>query len=332
MTSFVRSVLKQNVVRAASDDVTDNLPVNPLLCILYTLRAEQAAASTTADTIAAVKDLLAAVTKVEVLFRGSQVMSGSLTDLALMSALQMGRLPQAINVGDATENPVAVTVPLFLGRWGLKGAEAFPATRSGELTLHRVINGTLTNLEVDSLTEQIETYEVIGLNPSSFLKQVTIAASFGATGQNDVDLPMGNPILGALLWGNTPFNATTSVATLSQVQLIVDGVNYLITQANWETLHGELTRLISLGSDLSAHTHTENLAAAYAADVATARPRTSEGLLTNYSWLPFDLFGDGSMPLVTAGHGRVNLRFQVGTADTARVIPLEIVAVPGAGA
>jgi hypothetical protein len=330
MTTMLKNVIGQNLPRAASDDVSLDLPVNPLYCILYTIRVEQLAASDTADKQVGLADILADVTKVEILYRGSTVMSGSLTDLTVLQSLFTGRLPFLRHQGDAANTPVAVTIPIFLGRPWLKGTECFPATRRGELTFHRVWNATLTRQVTTTITEQIETIELLDATPATFLKAVTLSKTFATSGDNDLDLPLGNPIAGLLLYGTTGFTATTCVATWLKTKLLVDNVEYHTALSNWETLQGQLHQLIDANSEMQAHTHTENLAAAYAADVASAKPRTTESILDNYGYVDFDPWRNDSMLLSTAGRGRVHLRATAGTADAARVIPLEVLKVSSA--
>lgn len=323
----LRNVLVQNRAVTLGDDVSVDLPVNPLYMILYTIRAEQLAISDTADKTVALADLLADVSKIEVLFRGSSVISGSLADVMIMNALMLQRLPFILHSGDATNNAVAVTVPILLGRPWKGGAECFPPIRKGELTLHRVWAGTSARQVTTTITEQIETVELLGATPQAFLKYVTLAKTFVTTGDNDVDLPMGNPLAGVLLFGTTGFAATTSAATWKQIKLLVDNVEFQYALSNWESLHGALNLRLPLASDLQAHTHTENLAAAYAADVASARPRLTEGVLANYGWLDFDPWFNDAYLLSTQGRGRVHMRVTAGTADAARALPLEIIAL-----
>lgn len=321
----LRNVLVQNVTRAASADVSDDLPVNPLLCLLYTLRFQQAAASDTADKQVGLADILGVVSRIEVLFRGTTIVSGSLTDIMMMNAILTGRVPYIINQGDAANGPRAVTIPIYLGRPGAAGRECFPASRRGELTLHRVFASSFTRVDTADLDEQIETVELLGAEPGGFLKYVTLSKTFVTTGDNDVDLPLGNPILGVLLFGTTGFAASSSAATWKQLKLLVDNVEWQYALANWETLNGELRQRLGAGDHLQQHVHTENLAAAYAQDVASAKARNDAGVLPNYAYLDLDMFGDGSMALETVGRGRVHIRATAGTADAARALALEVV-------
>lgn len=328
----LRNTLIQNTTRLASVDVQDDLPVNPLLCILYTLRVEQLAASTTTDLIPSLANILADVTRIEVLFRGTTIVSGSLSDIAMMNSVMLGTLPFMIHQGDATNNAISLTVPIWLGRPMMAGMESFPATRRGELTLRRVFNSAFTNQVTTTVNEQVETLELLGGDPGTFLKYVTVAKTFLTTGDNDVDFPLGNRIAGALLFGTTGFTALTSVATWSRTKLLVDGVEWVYANTNWETLHGDLQRCLPMHCDWQSHTHTENLAAMYAADVASAKPRTSDSFLQNYAFLDFDCFHNDQYLLQTEGRGRVWLRATAGTADAARMLPLELVDIKQGGA
>jgi hypothetical protein len=321
----LRNVLVQNVTRPLGADVSDDLPVNPLWAIDYTLRCQQLAASTTTDTIVTLANILANVTRIEVLFRGTTVLSGSLTDLAVLSAILTGYCPYIINQGDATNGARAVTVRLLLGRPRMRGAECFPATRRGELTLHRVFAGAFTNQVTTTVSEQIETVELLGQEPTAYLKAVTVGRTWPAVGDQDLDFPLGNDIFGAVLFGTTGFTALPSTASWSQLKLLVDNVEWQWALANWETLQGRLQKRIRKISELQAHTHTENLAAMYAADAQTTVPRVSEAILDNYGYLDLDEFDDDSSLLETAGRGRVHLRATAGTADAVRMLPLELV-------
>jgi len=326
----LRNVLVQNTTRAAAADIVDDLPVNPLFCIDYTLRLQQAAASDTADKTVSLANALATVSKIEVQFRGSTVLSGSLTDIAILSAILTGRFPFLLSQGDAANGPRAVTVRIPLGRLNQMGAECFPAVRRGELQLHRTFASSFTNVDTADLEEQIETVELLGATPAAFLKYVTLSKTFATTGDNDVDLPLGNPILGVLLFGTTGLDADPCVATWLKTKLLVDNVEYMYALTNWETANSDLRQRLMHADALQAHTHVENLAASYAADATSARSEVTDGILANYAWLDLDMFSDGSTALDTQGRGRVHLRATAGTADAARAMALEIVPLGGA--
>ena len=334
MSQPLRNVLAQDILAVPASDVSIDLPVNPLYCILYTLLVGQAAASATTDTIIKLTDVLAAIPRIEVLFRGTTIVSGSLADICVMNAVLTGYLPWIVNQGDSTGQRVALTVPIYLGRPWMKGMEAFPATRRGELTLRRVINAAPPEIDSTTVTEQIETIEILGATPASFLKYITVAKTFLTTGDNDIDFPLGNSILGALHFGTTGYTSQPPAATWNQLKMLVDGVEWTYARTNWATLQGDLNRCIEQHSELQSHNHTENLAAAYAADVPNTVPSQSNLLLNHYAFLDFDPWEDEKYLLQTQGRGRVWLRATAGAADAARMLPLEIIdlSAPGAAA
>lgn len=323
MQTFLRNVLVQNVTRALSADVTTDLPVNPLLCILYTIKCQQLAATDTTQKMPDFTEVLADVSKLEVLYRGSTVISGNLADLAMVNGIFIRSIPGLHNTTDAASNPLSLTVPIYLGRPHKGGKECFPATRRGELTLHRTFAATFGHQVTTTVTEQIETVELLDAKPDSFLKYVAIRKTPTATGDHDVDLPLGNDISGILLYGSTGYIATPSTASISKLKLLVDNVEYGYAEANWETLNGDLERRIPYNLDNSGHIHVENLAAAYAQDVNTAQASNGSTLMQNYAYLDFDPFDDDQYRLQTSGRGRVHLRITAATADAINVTPIE---------
>jgi hypothetical protein len=315
-------VLPQNAVTPSTDIQTD-LPVNPIKVIYYTLMALQDAASDTTDKQIDILNLLRIVNRLEVLFRGTTIVSGSLTDLMVMNAILTHSCPHVLNRADAATNAVAITVPIYLGRPRGKDTECFPATRRGELTLRRLFDSLPSYITSGSIMELIETVEYLGAVPKSFLKYVTIAKGFTTLGDNDIDFPLGNPILGALLHGDTSFEGLPPVATWDKIKLLVDGVEWTYALTNWVTLNGQLGDHLDRDFAMQHHVHTENLAAAYAQDVATSNPFRDEPLDNEYGYLDFDEFDDDTTVLQTAGRGRCWLRVTSASGDAARMLPLE---------
>lgn len=320
----LRNVQIESQALTAGGDVSTDLPVNPLLCIYYTLNFLQASTPDTTDHAPFLSDICSMVPRIEVLFRGTTIVSGSLADIMLMNAILTGRLPFVLNLAQADNGPLSVTFPIWLGRHALKGVESFPATRRGELTLRRVFSNPLST-KIASPTEHIETVEMLGGDPPSFLKYITIAKQFITTGDNDVDFPLGNRTLGALLFGTTGLTAQPDVATWSKLKLFVDGVEWTYARANWNTLHANLNECFDLIMASQAHIHEENLAGTYANNVMTASGLQYEDTIANYAYLDFDPWENEAYLLQTAGRGRVWLRATAGTADLARMLPLEII-------
>ncbi len=327
MATFLRSRLVQDLalVAGTNPDPTD-LPVNPLSAILYTLRAEVAAA----NTLASLANLLGVMTRLEVLFKSQSIISASLDDLYALAYYLLGRAPHQGRKSDAAANArVWVTVPILFGRRPYWPNEAFPAVRRGELQLAHTIAAAFTN--ITNVTLQVETIELLEAQPERFLKATTITKTPNATGDHDVDLPIGNPHVGALLFGTTvPVDASFN-ASFGQVRLLVDNVEQYYALTNWETLKtGEVFRCDAdwQGSEGSVRTG----AAAPGANELLEAYQWPTAFLRRYAYLDFDPLLDGQYFLQTEGRSRVHLRINADVADAIRVLPVEMIPVAAAGA
>lgn len=327
MSRFLRQVLVQNESLATSSLRTDDLPVNPLTAILLTVRCINDTAALADYSL--INALLNQIAKVEVLYKGSAVISGSLADLARLYGALLGHGPMQ-TAGAMTNNNVrSVTIPLLLGRRPFDPLECFPAVRRGELQLQ--ITSAAATTGVKTLSLQIETIELPEAKPTRFLKATTIAKTPTATGDHDLDLPIGNKIAHALLFGTTVPTAASFNASISQLRLLIDNIEAYYARTNWETLHNELQRRVSESSQSATHQHLENTAGAYAQNATTGNNNTNTGFWDSYALLDFDPLGDDSYLLETAGRARIHCRINAAVADAIRVIPTELIDVQNAG-
>lgn len=257
MPQILRTVLQPDTPRAADAvGVTLDLPVNPLSVILFTIKALNDTG--TVANYRSYLTLIDAITNVVVKYRGASVLAGDLRDLAVMTAILTGWQPQQLNMGILDNDVRAITVPLVFGRVPYSPDECFPATRRGDLTLS--FDTDILDTGYDGLITQIETIELLDAQPSQFLKQTTTERILDAAGDFDIELPIGNDVLGVLLRGATVPN-TAFDASIGQLALMVDNVEMVYSLTNWETLHGDLARRIpswrydSHKHNMSQHTH-----------------------------------------------------------------------------
>lgn len=326
MPRFLRSVLIQDETLTASSQRTDDLPVNPLSMILVT--AKYANDTGTLTDYSAVEGLLAFVSKIEVLFQGSAIISGSLADLARLNALLIGRGPRQLNMLKTNNAVRAITVPILLGRKPYWREECFPAVRRGELQLQTTTTSAQTGLDTPIL--QVETVELLDAQPTRYLKATTISKTPSATGEHDVDLPIGNKLIGALLFGTTIPASASFAASIGQAQLLVDNTEAYYSRTNWESLNGELSRRAICDANSNAHIHTSDVAAAYTQFQNTDEQQLNDDFFSQHAFLDLDPNMDGEYALDTQGKARVHLRITADAADAIRVVPLELVDVQAA--
>ncbi len=325
MARFVRSVLSQDRTITASEVFTLDLPVNPLSHILITIKA--ANDTGTIANYALISLLLDELATVEVLFKGQAIISGSLRDLAMLNWQLTGWLPWQGNMVKTDGDVRYLTVPICLTRRPMWPMEAFPASRRGELQLRLTYAAAQTGL--DTPIEQIETVELLDAQPERFLKYTTLSKTPSATGNHDVDLPIGNKILGALLFSTTVPTGASFNASIGKVKLLVDNVEFGYSEANWETLNGEL---LNKGGAFGIFSHIHRLNVSASTELNTGEMQENVLLLQQYAYLDYDPLQDESYAIETAGHSRVNLRIdQEPSADAIRVLPVEMIDVVSPG-
>lgn len=321
-----RTIIRQEVTYAAGDAaITDNLPVNPLSFVDIILRG----ITLTTITIPTVVNILATLSNIEVLFNGSAFISISPRDLyALQSAMGwVQNVPQPRDSIDAT--PYRLLLRVSFSRRPFWLNEGFPASRAGELQLRLTPAASYTNVETTSLT--VETEEILDGAFENFLRYTTLARTPAATGEQDLDLPIGQRYAGILLFSTTVPTGTAITSDMIEVRLLMDNQEAFVPRTRWDSLHQNF--MMAAGSHLwlMDHIHHENTASAYTANASTLAARIDAHALNLYGWIEFDPLRDGSYLLPTLGRSSVKLRINsnVATPLAQRVIPVELVAAGG---
>lgn len=319
---YIHSVLRQNVTAAAATTFTDDLPVNPLSHILLTVLF----ANNGVNTKATLANLLAAISKVEVLYQGSAIISLNGADLYALTSVILGHEPWQENVInlDNAERHITFIVPF--GRVLFNPKEALFPTSKGELQLQVTTAASFTNL--DTVRLQIETVEIPDANPDKFLKATTISKT-PVSGDNDVDLPIGNVLAAILLFGTTVPTGTATTTTIDTAKLLANNKEKYLSQSNWESLHGALANRLSPAGAWGEKFHMENINATYLQNVDTNAEEQDDSDLAQYALIDFAPNGFDEYLFDTAGLSRLHLRLNAGDTSAIRVVPLELVPVGG---
>lgn len=329
MPQILRTVLIPDEAQAADGVPSFDLPVNPLSCVLLTVKA----LNNVLTDYRYITALLSMITDVRISYRGASILQGSLTDLAVLMAKLTGWAPWQGNAVEVDNDVRFLTVPLCFGRRPYDAMECFPATRRGDLVMTLSTDIALTG--ADNLVLQAETIELLEATPQRFIKVTTTSKISNAVSEHDIELPIGNDLLGALLRDASPPQAAAFTAQFGAVAIEVDNVETVYAQANWESLHGELLRNAPGLASMAPHVHSVNAAGAgRETTLEQQEGDAASSLLDNYAYLDLDPLRDGSYALKTAGAARVNLRVdtQVASATAMRVLPVELVPIAGAPA
>ena len=331
MTQILRTTLIQDEAQASVGSPTWDLPVNPLSIILFTVKMlNNTAAIANYSSIQALLDAISALT---VNYRGANIISGSLADLAVLYGIIAEWPPTQSNRRELDNDVRSITVPICLGRFPYDPEECFPATRRGDLILQATTVIAPTGL--DTMVLQAETVELLDAQPKRFVKATTTTKIFNATGEHDIEVPIGNDLLGALLWGPVVPTGASYNASFGQVALQVDNVETVYSKSNWETMHGELNRRLAR-SPQWPHTHgfQYDPTGVAVTQATTREAQENLNLVDNYAYLDLDPLRDGKFALKTKDAARVNMHIttEAASATAMRVLPVELVELGGAGA
>ncbi len=319
------TILRQEVAFAAGDSaIVDNLPVNPLSFIDIILRGTTSA-TPTAPTLL---NILATLTRIEVLFRGSAVVSIDPLDLYALGLVMGWHGPLSSSRSNVTADVFRLHLRLSFSRKLFWTKEGFPASRAGELQIRYTPAAAFTNVATMSLL--VETEEILDANFARFLKYTTQQRTPAATGESDHDLPIGNPFAGILLFGTSAPQGGLANASMREVRLLIDNQEAYVPRTRWDDLAAVFRGKSQGAAWLAEHTHLENTAAAYTQNATTGAPNWTSGAFHRYGFIDFDPLMDDDYLLPTAGRSSVKLRINADVADAQRIIPIELLAIPGA--
>lgn len=329
MAKILRTTLIPDITPAADGIADYDLPVNPLSVLLLTVKAVNDTGTLT--NYSALTALLDMITNVTVSYRGANVINASLRDLAVNSGVLADWMPSQFNKVETNDDVRGICVPILFGRRAYDPQECFPATRRGDLVLHLTEDIAVTGM--NGLIVQAETIELLDATPARFVKQTTTSKVLNALGDDDIELAIGNDILGLLLKAAAVPTGAVYTNSFDHIKLQIDNVESVIAETNWESIHGELMRRMRAWPE-RPHVHGTT-GVTVGVDINTREQQEDYSMLDDYAYIDFDPLEDGQYALKTAGAARVNLRVNttLASATACRVVVNELVNLPaGAGA
>jgi len=319
---YLRSIVQDVQTLSATGEITlRDLPVNPLSLLYLTLLLEEPAQQVT-NAWELLNNAYAAVDNVRVIHKGENIIQGNLQDLMMVNAMLHGGLPFGTHLSGIGNNR-AITFLLSLGRKPYWHEEAFPATSRGNLTFGMnvldITPGTATALQW-----ALEAVELIEDEPTHYLKYTTSQRALTATGRQRVPLPLGNEIMGCLLFDPSTEIAATETFAWNKLKVMKDNVEQYYAESNWEAIRADLGRRYGLAMNALGHVHGHA-----AADTVTGQEQVRlDDPPHQYGYLDFDPLNDGSYSLETAGVSALDLDLNSDVSTgTARYLAIERVAI-----
>lgn len=319
---FIHSVLAQNESVTQATVIPYDLPVNPLSHILITIKQQQSEANLPVHH----GNIRGTIAKIEVLYKGSGIFSMSGCDAIDMATLLLGFEQWGVNNDGNNDDWRTITYLVPFGRKLYWPTECYPASTRGELILQITYATTFSGF--DNHAAQIETIELPAAAPERYLRMTTLSVTPTATGEHDVDLPIGHPISDLILYGTSVPAAAVDTPSITYVQILVDNIRRFYSHANFDTLQNMAGLYCQPPTSLGYHVHRLT-GGSYAQYADTSHVIPADHTCKQRLRIPFDINMDGEFILETAGKSSVICRVYAGVADAMRVIPCELVAAAG---
>jgi len=296
--------LRANILDAhtmATEVVPYDLPISPLSHLIITIEGTNEEA--TEVTIA---QILAFLNSVAILHTGRQIINLESEDLAALNLYLFGSGGQALAPEASDTQHMAYTLIVPFGRTLFNPDECYPATRRGEFVI--VLDTTVPDTTFVNAVISISAVTLPEASPTHHLKATLLSIGApGATGEQDVVLPIGNDLL-ALLIGMTSFaGAAEFLFGADDLRLLFDNKELQIVSSKAPELIGEMM-LRAPGTVRSTPLQA--------------------GLIPNtYTWMDFDPTRDGTFMIDTRPAARIKLRVNFGVNEALNITPLELVTV-----
>lgn len=317
---FTHSVVVPNETITANTSPSYDLPVSPLSHLLCTIKFAQ----NQANTQLTFANIAAMLSKLEVLYKGSAVTSLNGIDLLAAGILVCNFESWGSNALGADNELRSFTYLIPFSRQLYSPVECYPKTSRGELVLQTTWASSFT--QIDGASLQVEAVELPEATPQRFLKMTSSSVTPSATGEFDVELPIGNQISDIVLFGTTIPSGATATTTIQTITIRKNNSEFMYSKTYFETMHNMAGRMRAAPGYWGSHTH--DLAdAAYAQYMDTSPPDCASHIIPNHLLVPFDVRHDGEHILRTDDANDLSIRIDAGDTNAVRVNPCEVVQV-----
>jgi hypothetical protein len=316
---YLHSIVQPNTDLVASADITPfDLPVNPLSFLLLRLEIDNAAPAAL-DTYSAIDDAITQITAIRILHRGELIIQGSLRDLMVLNAVYMRAFPGWHRIMKDDAQIRSLVFPLCLGRRMYHPESCFPATSRGNLRFEMTAGAD--GAGHTDINFSVEAVELIEADPMESVKYTTNSRD-SIAGQFDALLPIGNPLLGVLLFDTGLRDTAAATYSWGTVKLLKDNVEQYYPLSDIETLAGMLHGQMG-GMPFWPGSVSQFNGAAVGLDDSDELEQVGAVGYKGYAWLDFDPLRDLAYEMETSGAADLKLRGQGDVASAIRWLPLE---------
>ena len=294
---YRKTTLAQDESFALSSTLTADMGVNPISHLIVTMRFLNVTDEAT------LTEILTRFGTITVTRFGETIFNMTAIDLQKWNAIWFRNLPILTNQV-ATDNAARyISLAIPFSRKPYDPKEGLPTTKRGELQV-QVVAGS-SDAALDNATIQIEQVEMLEAKPERFLKVTTLTQTMVSGVDNDIPLPIGNEYVNLTVFSTTVPTGTAFTTTADKLKLLIDNVEEMYANSQWESFHGEL--LLRLGHRQAYDASADN------DDVA------------NYGIMDFSPNEEDIFLLDTKGKTQSTLRITAGDANALRAMIAELV-------
>lgn len=317
MAAFVNAVhISRQALGASAAQLPVIMPNQPLSALFVTIEAGLVAANTNDN----LQTFLSGITNLIFTWKGTSIWNCRGDDLVRMCRA-LGVMRCRFEKTASTINARRIlTITIPFGRKLFNPLECFPLVDKGTTQLQ--INSAGDNATYSGYKATVESLQLLGAQPTNFLRAITFSDTPSATGNKDYDLPRLYPLLGI---GITTTNSEPS-STLDDIE------NYKILQNfqdyDYSLIQGNTAKALQWLYDSPGFDDTEiimqnNVGAAYVQFAASGTSLLSGDLTRNFHFLHFDPTRDGTYMLDASKATDLKLRLNYNTAAAMRFMPVE---------
>jgi len=285
---------------SATEDFPIDLPTRPISHLVVTLDGQNI---TDENTLA---ELLVFINSITVENLGTTIYSMESEDTYAQDCYLFGNRP--VLTGKHGEDDLNRSLSLIIpfGRKLYDENECLPAFKKGELTLH--LDMTVLGTTWDEGILNVNCVELPDANPQRYLKSIvnTITAP-GQTGDNKIELPLGNDIVAVALRMTSFYAAAASTLGIESIKILVDESEQMFSFAKSQCLIGQNINLFDTQ---------------HGAILAQGMIQPEKTMFVD-----FDPTKDGKYLLKTAGKSSVKLILNMGVDEATQMCTYELVKI-----
>lgn len=309
---------KRRSLGASASQITEDFPVLPISFGLLTLTC----VATSANTLDNFETILSKISNIMITYRGTMIWGVKAVDLYRLGLALCGWDPPVYQTSQAASSRRNIVLMIPFTRKPYDPFECFPATVRGDCSV--VITTIADPGNYTTFTYTLEWVQLPDAQPGQFLRATQMGVTPNATGDFDVDLPRGAPLVG-LGMVQSASEPATATGDIEQVKILM---------ANQDTWYPELFMLSAraltgitnrnFGTNTILHTHIENTAGAYSQNATTLNQMINNSPTEEFGWMTFDPTEDGKYILDGTKALDLKARITFNATNTIRLLPVEL--------